>query len=122
MDEKREKSVAYALLIVLFVVAVVCYAAFPYRAPEEPVRILFKSTAGNVLFDHEQHSSEEGYGFACTDCHHDVEEHGQEPAACTECHAADSKVTKENAFHGQCRTCHEEGGSGPVKCSECHAL
>ncbi|MBW1667124.1 MAG: cytochrome c3 family protein [Deltaproteobacteria bacterium] len=122
MDEKKQKKVAYTLLVILFVVGVVCYAAFPYRAPEEPVRILFKSTAGNVLFDHKQHASEEGYGFACTDCHHDLEEQGQKPTACTECHTAKSKVTKEDAFHAQCRACHEEGGSGPVKCSACHAL
>ena len=59
-----EKFFAYALAVVLMVVGVVCYAAFAHKGPEEPIRIMLKATAGNVLFDHKQHTSADGYGYA----------------------------------------------------------
>jgi len=122
MEIKTERIVAYGLAIVLFVVGVVCYAAFPVETPKDPVRILFKSAAGNILFDHKIHTSEAGYGIGCTECHHTLEEEGEEPAACGDCHEIDSEdpVKRADAFHTQCRGCHEMEGAGPVDCSACH--
>jgi len=69
MELQTEKKFAYGVLCILFIVGIICYAAFPVPEPEEPVRILLKSTAGNVLFDHKEHASEDGYGYECIDCH-----------------------------------------------------
>ena len=44
MNAGKERAVAYAIGIILVVVGVVCYAAFPDRMPEQPVRIMFRST------------------------------------------------------------------------------
>jgi hypothetical protein len=118
---------AYWLAIALFVIGVVCYAAFPDKTPEEPVRIMLASTAGNVLFDHKVHLSYEGYGIDCIDCHHVWEEDsGEKPLACGECHEQESEEEdfpkRSDAFHQQCLTCHEEDGTAPTDCSACHVL
>jgi len=108
MGFKKEQLVAYWIAGIFFVVGVVCYAAFPEKTPEQPVRIMFKST-----------------GLACTDCHHDIEEEGEVPSACGECHMSDSEEDapkKSDALHSQCIGCHEEAGGGPAKCDECHML
>lgn len=124
MGVRKERIVAYWIAGIFFVIGVVCYAAFPGKAPEQPVRILFKSTGGKVLFDHKKHVSEEGYGYACMDCHHDLEKEGDVPAACGECHEADSEGTikRSDALHKQCIGCHKDAGDGPAKCEDCHML
>ena len=126
MEAKKEKNIAYALVIVFLVVGVVSYAAFPNRAPEEPVRIMLKSTAGDVLFNMKEHSSESGYGYACVDCHHELQENPDaKPTPCSACHdgtTEKSEISRADAFHGECQKCHEDSGMGPVDCSACHVL
>jgi len=119
MDVKTERMVAYGMVVVFLVIGVVCYAGYPAESPDEPVRIMFNSTAGDILFDHVGHASESGYGLDCWSCHH---EDGDEPTACGECHNEDGELSRADAFHGQCKGCHEEEGAGPVQCSECHVL
>ena len=126
MQLKTERVIAYCLAIILFVVGVVCFAAFRYEGPEEPVRIMLKSTAGNVLFDHKEHTSEDGYGLECTDCHHMWEEGEAKPDACGECHEVDSEdpINRLDAFHIQCIGCHEDDGTAPAEeeCDKCHVF
>jgi hypothetical protein len=126
MKVKTERIVAYGIVIILFVVGVVCYAAFPDTTPEEPLRIMFRGTAGNVFFDHKEHASTDGYGIECSDCHHDLEDEGDKPSACGECHEVDSEdedaVERVDAFHAQCVECHEEDGSAPAECAGCHVF
>ncbi len=126
MEFKKEKMIAYWAAAVLLVVGVVSYAVFPERKPEEPVRIMFKATAGNVLFDHKEHASEDGYGIECTECHHEWDQkEGGEPLACSECHYKDEDEEApkiSDAFHELCIGCHEDFGGGPVECSQCHVL
>ena len=52
MELKTEKTVAYCLAAILFVVGVVCYASFAQKKPENPIRIMLKNTGGDILFDH----------------------------------------------------------------------
>jgi hypothetical protein len=119
----KEKAVAYGIGIILVVVGVVCYAALPDRMPEQPVRISFKNTAGNVLFDHKMHTSEDGYGYGCMECHHTLEDEAERPTACGECHEPESdEVKRSDAFHKQCQGCHDMSGMGPVECAGCHVL
>ncbi|MFC1534823.1 cytochrome c3 family protein [Thermodesulfobacteriota bacterium] len=126
MELKTEKIIAYYVAAALFLVGVVCYAAFPEKKPEEPIRIMLKSTAGKVLFTHKVHTSEDDYGFDCTDCHHLYEkEEGVKPEACGECHLEESEEEepkRSDAFHQQCIGCHEDDGTGPADCSACHVL
>jgi hypothetical protein len=126
MELKTEKTVAYCLAAILLVVGVVCYAAFPQKKPEDPIRIMLKSAGGTVLFDHKAHASEDGYGIDCTECHHMWEKaEGTKPEACTECHTAEAEGDMpklSDAFHKQCISCHEDDGTAPVECSACHAF
>jgi hypothetical protein len=138
----------YGVAIHLFVIAVICYAAFPVTPPEEPIRLMYHTTAGKVLFDHQTHAGETGYGLSCFDCHHHPEDddaalvacsqchpaelqEGAAPEYCLECHDADEIEDAKNlkgsdAFHQQCMQCHEEFGKGPQSgsenCSKCHVL
>jgi hypothetical protein len=124
MEARKQRIIAYIIGIILLVVAIIAYAAFPRKAAEEPLRIVFKSKAGNVLFDHREHASEDGYALECTDCHHMMEE-GETPLACGECHLSDDEEEtpkRSDAFHDQCKGCHEDNDAGPVECSACHFM
>ena len=68
----KELQLAYRLAITLFIVGVASYAytAFSAKPPDEPIRVMYKTTAGKVLFDHKTHSADTGYGISCYDCHH----------------------------------------------------
>jgi hypothetical protein len=130
-------------------IAIVSYAAFPAPEPDEPIRIMYQTNAGRVLFDHKTHTSAQGYGLACTDCHHPHPE-GEEieavscsichppvpqdvksPEFCTDCHdvseISDPEIMKRSdAYHEQCIGCHEQYGAGPQSgsenCGQCHVL
>jgi hypothetical protein len=128
MVSKKELQTAYGLAIVLFIVSVVSYVAFPAKTPDRPVRLMFHSIAGNVLFDHKTHTSPFGYGLSCRDCHHTLEEGETEATACIECHERESDdpdvPKRSDAFHTQCTRCHKEIGAGPQEgpdgCVSCH--
>ena len=141
MISKQKMKVVYGLMVYFLVVGVLCYAAFPVSPPEEPMRIMFKVTAGKVLFDHYSHTSESAYGLSCWDCHHNPlgdDEVFDEKAAlapCGECHAADEDATqpveiedtqimnRTDAFHAQCINCHQEfEAAGPIECETCHIM
>ncbi len=124
MDNRKYRTVAYIMAAVFLLVGVVCYAALEKEPPENPIRIMFKNTGGKVLFDHKAHFSEDGYAIDCADCHHDIEEEGDIPAACSECHDPEGEDAPKrvDVLHGQCKDCHDEGGMGPVDCSGCHAM
>jgi hypothetical protein len=121
MSSKSEQAFAFGLAAILLVVGVICYAAFSQETPEEPVRLMFKTTAGKVLFDHKTHTAEDGYGLACDDCHHEEQD---ESSSCSgeDCHGPDSEPTRADAVHTNCKGCHEEGGAGPVECAACHVM
>jgi hypothetical protein len=144
MTAKKELQLAYGIGIVFLVIGILSYAAFSAKPPEEPVRIMFKVTAGKVLFTHKTHAAEGGYGIdcftchhhpegddaalrACGDCHSPSEERKTASASCRECHdegELDSEETpkRADAFHDQCTGCHKEKDAGPKECSECHVL
>ena len=124
MEIKAERVIAYSVAIILLVVGVVCYAAFPPPTPEQPIRIMLENTAGSVLFDHKVHTSENGYGIDCEDCHHNLEDEGEEATSCGECHDVEGEdaLKRSEAFHTQCVGCHEDEDMGPINCSECHVM
>ena len=93
-----------------------------------------KDKKGPVNLEHRKHSKD--YKLACTECHHEYDEKGQNTwqegqavKKCKECHdpvAKKGKVMKlQNTFHKNCKTCHIEvtkgGKKAPHKiCKECH--
>lgn len=148
MTSKKHRKIIYGVAIHLLVISVICYAAFPVKTPEQPIRLMYQTNAGKVLFDHQTHASVNGYGLDCSDCHHhpedddmalvgcvkchpDAPEKGVSPEYCLECHDSseieDVDILKRSdAFHKQCTQCHEEFGKGPQSgsqnCSKCHVL
>ena len=147
MTPKRELQIAFGLIIILLLVGVISYAAFPAKPPEVPIRMYYKSVAGNAMFDHKTHFAESGYALDCTQCHHhppypeNLDDailkcgychkalaKGQNyPDSCLDCHdeadLEDSKIAKKSdAFHSQCIGCHKQAGSGPTDCNACHVL
>jgi len=129
MFTKKELKFAYVLAACLLVVGAVSYAAFPEEEPEQPLRMMFKVVAGNVLFDHNTHTSDFGYGVSCGDCHHTLSEDEYADAqSCSECHdpdEGDEEVAKRaDALHQQCGNCHEDFDAGPriidEDCNKCH--
>ena len=146
MTSKKDLQYAFGLAILFFVVGVFCYAAFPKKTPDPPVRMMFTSIAGKVLFDHKTHSAESGFGVSCFDCHHHPGENeesllacrachdpkgeekpAKDKAACLECHGADEiedaeLMNRSDAFHAQCIGCHQDFGAGAQACASCHVL
>ncbi len=144
MTSKKELQYAYGVAILFFVVGVLSYAAFPKKPPDQPIRVMYTSIAGNVLFDHKTHLSEAGYGVSCFDCHHHPKEDDASLIACNQCHSpkGEKEAVKEtclqcheaedikdsepkkrsDAFHTQCIGCHHEFEAGPETCSSCHVL
>lgn len=143
MSSKKERDIAIGLAVVLLIVGVMCYGAFPAKKPDQPIRVFYRTLGGKVLFDHKAHADESGYGVACSDCHHHPEgdeaanracgtchpkASGQELSqTCLECHDKDEVESTEmmkraDSFHKQCAGCHEQNDSGPKgqECSLCH--
>ncbi|MDY6845181.1 MAG: cytochrome c3 family protein, partial [Thermodesulfobacteriota bacterium] len=91
--------------------------------PEVPVRILYKTNAGKVLFDHKTHTTGKNYASECVDCHHEYEEGEELPVSCAECHEREAEeLNRAAVLHSQCKSCHEAEGRGPVACGECHRM
>jgi len=122
MTANTQKTIGYVMAVVLFIAGLLCYTAFAKKAPENPLRIMYKTTGGKVLFDHKTHFSEAGYAFECNTCHHMLEDEGERPTSCGECHLSDGEDApkRSDALHRQCIGCHKDSGSGPVECYACH--
>ncbi len=136
MTSKKHRMIVYGVAVHLLLVAIVCYAAFPVEAPKEPIRLMYQTKAGKVLFDHKTHTDANGYSLDCFDCHHHppddesalmacgdchvpTPEEGVIPESCLECHdegdVEDSEYPKRSAaIHDQCTNCHKEYGKGPL--------
>ena len=91
---------------------------------EIPENMTFENSRGPVAFPHVAHHELE---YTCKTCHHNVAEDMDPPdKKCHDCHTADSEVTNQEAFHGNCRDCHKEykkehpDTSAPTSCSKCH--
>jgi len=142
MTPRKELQLAYATAGITLLIGILCFAAYSAESPKEPLRIMYRTVAGKVMFDHKTHFSEDSYSIACQDCHHhpsDGEDYrtcaschqGTEgeslPESCLECHDTDdiegTEMSKaSDAAHSQCIDCHKDQDAGPVDCQECHVL
>ena len=78
----------------------------------------FKKSKPAVAFDHKGHQAKVK---ACKDCHHKDE--ANKESKCSGCHgekADGKKLEAKEAFHKQCKGCHQKEKKGPTKCDECH--
>ena len=81
------------------------------------------------VFNHEEHNETAGIE-ECNECHHVYDDNGvlaedesSEDQRCSDCHelrASGKKPGLMNAFHINCKGCHEEKNKGPVMCGQCH--
>ncbi len=124
MTSQRDLKIAILLMIIFLITGIISYASFSPTAPNElnePTRIMFQTKAGKVLFTHSVHSFD--YTSDCTECHHLT---SFPPSFnCSECHFKKGDalmLSREDAFHDQCISCHDKMGSGPVECNTCHSL
>ncbi len=148
MTSKKQRIIMYTVAAHLLLIAIVSYAAFPIEAPEQPIRLMFTTNAGKVIFDHKTHASSMGIGLACADCHHHPEDGDAEAVGCGKCHPAEPQEgvipeyclechdaseaegaeypKRSDAFHQQCIGCHDQFEKGPrsgsENCSQCHVL
>jgi hypothetical protein len=117
MDASKQRFIAYVLTAVFLLVGVVGYAAFPVPKPETPVRLMLLSeAAGNVFFDHKEHSDPAAYGLSCRDCHHIGDMDTSASLACGDCH--DPDYYSEEDFDPSLHREHFEDFG--LSCTECH--
>lgn len=113
---------------------VLVFAAFaPLAFSQESVIVLKHKEMGTherpvIDFNHEKHSAK----IDCLQCHHDYDAYhnnrGGDGQPCGTCHGVDASQAApslKDAFHAQCKGCHESMHSqgkaaGPVTCGGCH--
>jgi len=96
------------------------------RPQGEPDQVL-DNRFGDVLWNHGLHARLPHLN--CTSCHHNERAGTQNPKPCRQCHqlpaGSDALILKEvparEAFHANCRGCHQAANQGPVGCRDCHA-
>lgn len=82
----------------------------------------------NSVFKHDEHN-EAAEIEECSTCHHVyedgklVEDESSEDQRCSDCHdlrSSDGQPSLMNAYHLNCKGCHQKEKAGPVMCGECH--
>ncbi|WP_319522331.1 acidic tetraheme cytochrome c3 TmcA [uncultured Desulfosarcina sp.] len=100
---------------------------------QEDMTVVDKSVFDNPqrtpsVFVHDEHNEAAGIDD-CATCHHVyedgklVEDESSEDSSCSDCHSlegGDGQPSLMNAFHANCKGCHQAEGKGPVLCGECH--
>ena len=117
----------------LFTVLLVSFAFVSAAFPQDAVMLLGHKEFGrhqrpSVVFKHEAHAEK----IDCLRCHHDFDAYsnnrggeGQQCVCCHDIHPDDDTLSLKEAFHLQCKGCHEffrsQGKSaGGIMCGECH--
>ena len=115
-------------LIIIFITAIIGIIGYTTDDPSFPVRVLFKTKGGNVVFTHQEHAR--GYGLDCKKCHHSFNiENIKSGWNCRYCHSSGAiydELCSGQAIHKQCIgancvDCHKEMlGMEEKDCSFCH--
>jgi len=141
MGSQKNTKLAYGMAVVLLIVGIVCYAAGSVEKPDEPVRKVYKSMGGDVMFDHQRHAQvddcmvchhhgETSDFVSCTECHK-VSDPKTVPSECIACHPLSDDSYSFDEHHvvletepdtWTCKSCHAlaEGEEIPAACGECH--
>ena len=120
------KRFALALIIVLAIIGIIGYSI---KSSGSPIKVLFKTKGGIVIFDHRIHSSKNEYNIKCQMCHHNMED---EKSAlgwkCRICHGPGKECDlccEDDPVHKQCIgsnciNCHKQEGMDASDCNLCH--
>ena len=87
--------------------------------------VTFDVPYGKVTFNHKAHVDMK---YECTKCHHTWKKGDTTGKLCVDCHKAKAEgktPTAKEAFHKDCKGCHEEAKkagkpAGPTACTQCH--
>ena len=119
--QRLKKIIPYIIAAILLVIGIIGYMS---KDTGSPVRVLFKTKGGNVVFTHKSHISK--YKISCDKCHHEMKKSDYN---CRNCHAKgtsyDGFCTKQ-AIHKQCIGancigCHKKTmGMEEKNCKYCH--
>ncbi|MDD5773426.1 MAG: cytochrome c3 family protein [bacterium] len=120
----------FYILILAFIFAP--SIAFSYFMVIDPIQ----NRVPVVYFNHTKHlDKQNGLGFACEKCHHELKTPEQKPTNCPSCHNVghdESQLEEKNlpprlkvAYHNMCRGCHTENkrkykGAPTSECGGCH--
>ena len=110
----RKAAFWTALVVAAVFAAGTVFAA----APEKIVLKEIQKNKPPVSFTHKAHGEKVK---ECAACHH-KDAAGSEQK-CSKCHGAKAegkKVDLKEAFHTQCKGCHQKEKKGPTKCDDCH--
>ncbi|MBI5207321.1 MAG: cytochrome c3 family protein [Candidatus Firestonebacteria bacterium] len=125
---KNKMNIVFYTVIILFVIPSLSLAYFI------TINTLQKKV-GAVYFDHNYHlDKENGLGFACNECHHELKTPDQSPSKCSLCHfpkELTESIKKEfpldlkETYHTKCRGCHQKNKKkykdAPTSdCGVCH--
>lgn len=88
-------------------------------------KVMGKHQRPLIKFNHKLHAENK---LDCSRCHHDFDKYlnnrsGEKGQPCDSCHkmqADGGRPSLKDAFHLQCKTCHETMKTGPITCGECH--
>ncbi|MEW6086877.1 MAG: cytochrome c3 family protein [bacterium] len=118
-------------LILITVFIFIPSAGFSYFMIIDPIQ----DRVPVVYFNHTKHlDKQNGLGFPCERCHHELKTPEQKPANCPSCHSVEdeSQLEEKNlpprlkvAYHNMCRGCHTENkrkykGAPTSECGGCH--
>ncbi|MDY6969171.1 MAG: cytochrome c3 family protein [Spirochaetota bacterium] len=123
MNKEAESKILLGVIIILAIVGIIGYSI---GGSGSPIRVLFKTKGGPVVFDHKTHSEENGYGIKCDKCHHETED--EMVYNCRSCHKPGTEydsICEDKAPHKQCIganciECHKEEGMESDNCKQCH--
>lgn len=123
MYERIEKKLP---IIIIIICAVLGIYGYTLESSGNPIRVLFKTKGGPVVFDHRMHL--EDYGFECASCHHELYT-DEKIWNCRKCHSKEVEeyqgICDDRAIHKQCIganciDCHKESGLDTDDCKSCH--
>lgn len=118
----------FAPLLFIFIFGIIGIIGYTTESSSLPIRVLFKTKGGDVIFQHEAHSSD--YQCCkCQDCHHNIQNlRSRADWKCRTCHHAggeyenicEDRMPHPQCVGAQCVQCHTRVGMDPKDCAFCH--
>jgi hypothetical protein len=122
MRQKRAPIIIALLIISTFIFII--NSASAQKMPGNTMTLkLENAKMAPVVFSHDAHAKT----IKCSICHH-KDKNPTGPEQCRTCHLVkdvkEKALPAQDAFHGQCQTCHKEnvakGVKAPTSCNDCH--
>ena len=120
------KTIKYLPALIIAIFAILALIGYTQEESGSPVRVLFKTQGGAVIFGHQTHASD--YGIECVKCHHKNDLTGENKYDCRFCHRSgtdydklcDSRPIHKQCIGANCIDCHNESGMDTKDCKSCH--